>query len=95
MKKIIIKQLNTEKTHTLLEKGIYAFYVNKKSRKEDIKKEVEIIFGVKVVDVNILVRPKKEASFRGKTGLLSQYKKAYVKVANGMKIDFENFVKNS
>lgn len=79
----------------LIEKGIYVFCVDRKSCKKEIKKEVELVFGVKVDNVNILVRPKKKASFRGKTGFLSQYKKAYVKVANGMKIDFENIVKNN
>lgn len=94
MKVIIIKQLNTEKTHKLVESGVYSFFVPRDIKKEEVKKEVERLFGVKVDGVNLLLKPKKIKSFRGKYGELKRYKKAYVKVAKGMKIDFENVVKN-
>ena len=54
----------------------------------EIKKDVETVFGVKVVDVRTTNCPVKNKSFRGNAGRMSQYKKAYVLVANGMKIDF-------
>ena len=40
-----------------------------------------------------LIRPKKKKSFRGVNGEINGRKKVYVKVANGMKIDFDNVVK--
>ena len=88
MKATIIKQLDTEKTHKLLEGNRYAFLVAKCANKEQIKNDVETVFGVKVIDVRTTNLPVKSKSFRGAAGRMSQYKKAYVLVANGMKIDF-------
>ena len=93
MKTVIIKQLNTEKTYKLVEKNVYTFLVSVNANKCDVKKEVEKIFGVKVDSVNITSRPRKTKSFRGVAGEIGGGKKACVKVANGMKIDFENVVK--
>ena len=88
MKATIIRQLDTEKTHKLLERNRYTFLVTRSANKEQIKKDVEMVFGVKVVDVKTTNCPVKNKSFRGTAGRMSQYKKAYVLVANGMKIDF-------
>ena len=77
-----------------MENGVYSFIVPVCSKKNDIKVEVEKLFGVKVTDVRTVVRPKKNKTFRGNSGEIGGYKKAYVKVANGLKIDFENIVKN-
>jgi large subunit ribosomal protein L23 len=88
MKATIIKQLDTEKTHKLLEGNRYTFLVSRTANKDEIKKDVETVFGVKVVDVRTTNCPVKNKSFRGNDGRMSQYKKAYVLVANGMKIDF-------
>lgn len=93
MKTVIIKQLNTEKSYKLAEKNVYTFLVSADSNKYDVKKEVEAIFGVKVDSVNVVSRPRKTKSFRGVVGKIGGGKKACVKVANGMKIDFENVVK--
>ena len=88
MKATIIKQLNTEKTHKLIEGNRYTFLVVRTANKEEIKKDIENVFGVKVVEVRTTNCPVKNKSFRGVVGRMSQYKKAYVLVANGMKIDF-------
>ncbi len=88
MKATIIKQLDTEKTHKLLEGNRYTFLVSRTANKEEIKKDVETVFGVKVVNVRTTNCPVKNKSFRENAGRMSQYKKAYVLVANGMKIDF-------
>ena len=56
MEDIIIKPIATEKTMLQLEKeNKLSFIVNKKSRRGDIKKEVEEKFSVKVTDVNIII----------------------------------------
>ena len=92
MKTRIIKQLNTEKTHSLEEKGIYTFVFSVGSRKLDIKKVIEKTFSVKVDEVRVLNTPKKVVSFHGKQGFRFGYKKVYVRVANGMKITVKDDV---
>jgi large subunit ribosomal protein L23 len=86
-------QIITEKAHKLLEQGIYVFCVDKKSKKDDIAKNIESVFSVKVENVRVANMPKKFKSFRGTKGFESSYKKAYVKLLPGMKIDFENLDK--
>lgn len=56
MVEYIIRPVATEKTMLQVEKeNKLTFIVHKKSRKEDIKKEVEERFSVKVDSVNILI----------------------------------------
>lgn len=90
---ISIKPLSTEKSSKLIEAGIYTFIVPVEMRKDFIKKEIENVFGVKVNNVMTLIRPTKNKSFRGVSGEINGCKKVYVRVANGMKIDFDNIVK--
>ncbi len=57
----------TEKTTTEVEKNILTAIVDKRARKEDIKRDIEKRFEVKVEKVNTLITPKGE-------------KKAYIKL---------------
>ena len=82
------KRLETEKTHKMSEDGVYVFLMPIGMRKESIKSSVEKSFSVKVSDVRTLIMPDKLKSFRGKGGCLNRYKKAYIKLADGEKIDF-------
>ena len=93
MKNRIVKQLSTEKTHKLQESNVYVFLFPKATKQEEIKKLIEKQYAVKIDDVRVVNLPRKEKSFRGKQGVLTQYKKAYIKVARGMKIEAENVVK--
>ncbi len=93
MKTRIVKQLNTEKTHSLEEKGIYTFVFSAESRKADIKKIIEKTFSVKVDDLRTLNTPRKVKSFRGRRGVQSCYKKVYVRIAKGMKIATKEDIK--
>jgi large subunit ribosomal protein L23 len=93
MKVNIVKQLNTEKTYKLGESFVYVFLVSKNSRKDEIKKNIESSFGVKVVNVNTLNTPKKIRSFRGVQGIATTYKKAYITLEKGQKIEFGSEVK--
>ena len=88
----IVKQVNTEKTHKLQDSGFYVFLFQKNIRKDAIKKIIEQKYAVKVDSINTINLPKKISVFRGIRGCLTQYKKAYVKVARGMKIDFNDSV---
>ena len=69
----------------------YAFRVNKRANKLEIKKAVEEFYGVNVVDVNTVVVPGKNKTRYTKAGFIQgvkpAYKKAYVTVAEGENID--------
>lgn len=86
---VILKPLFTEKALALKEEGIYAFSVDRRANKIEIKNAVEKIFGVKVKEVMIVnVRGKKRTRYR-KEGFTSSWKKAYVKLKEGEKeLDF-------
>ena len=87
---ILIKPIISEKA-TLLRDGEnkVAFYVNKLANKIEIGKAVEKAFNVKVVDVNVVNRKVEPKMRHGRViGKVSGYKKAYVTLAAGDKIDF-------
>ncbi|MFA5848360.1 MAG: 50S ribosomal protein L23 [Bacteroidetes bacterium GWF2_40_14] len=91
--RILIKPLVTEKMTIQGEKlNRYGFEVDRDANKIDIKKAVEEMYGVKVLDVNTVNYNGKRRSRFTKAGLLSgrsnHYKKAFVTLASEDKIDF-------
>ena len=89
---ILVKPILTEKANGQQEKlHRYAFRVNKKANKLEIKKAVEDFYGVTVTDVNTTVAPGKNKTRYTKAGFIkgakSSYKKAFVTVAKGETID--------
>jgi len=89
---VLIKPILTEKANNQQEKlGRYAFKVNKKANKLEIKKAVEEFYGVNVTDVHTLVVPGKNKLRSTKAGMIQgvkpAYKKAIVTVAEGETID--------
>jgi large subunit ribosomal protein L23 len=75
LSEVLIKPIVTEKANAQQEKlRRYAFKVDKRANKLEIKKAIEEFYGVNVVDVNI-------------KGIKSPYKKALVTVAEGDSID--------
>ena len=89
---VLIKPIITEKANTQAEKlRRYAFKVNRKANKLEIKKAVENFYGVAVLDVNTVVSPGKNKTRYTKAGFIKgvkpAYKKAYVTVAEGDTID--------
>ena len=90
---VLKKPLISEKMSNLGEKlNRYAFVVDQKANKIEIKKAVESFYGVKVEDVNTMRVPAKNRSrytrTRVITGRKSGYKKAIVTLASGDSIDF-------
>jgi large subunit ribosomal protein L23 len=77
----------TEKATLLSEKNQVVFRVSLESNKFQIKKAVETLFGVTVLGVNTLVVKGKTKRFKGRPGRRSDFKKAYVKLAEGQTID--------
>ena len=66
----------------------FVFRVRKDATKPDIKAAVELMFEVKVDSVQVLNAAGKSKRFGGRPGKRSDFKKAYVKLAQGQTIDF-------
>jgi large subunit ribosomal protein L23 len=77
----------TEKVTAVSAHNQVVFNVALTATKPDIKAAVEGLFGVKVKAVNTLVRKGKKRTFKGRTSLLSDVKKAYVTLMPGEKLD--------
>ena len=89
---ILIKPILTEKANGQQEKlRRYAFKVNRRANKLEIKSAIEQFYGVNVLEVNTLVVPGKNKTRSTKAGIISGiksgYKKALVTVAEGETID--------
>jgi large subunit ribosomal protein L23 len=87
MYQIIRNPVITEKATMLTEKGQVVFRVSLEATKPEIKAAVEGLFGVTVLGVNTLVQKGKTKRFRGRPGVRSDVKKAFVKLAEGQTID--------
>ena len=83
----IIKPIVTEKSTLLLENNQVVFLVDINSNKIDIKKSIELIFGVKVSAVNVIKVKGKTKRFKGTLGKRSDYKKAIISLPDGQSID--------
>lgn len=89
---VLVKPILTEKANAQQEKlRRYAFRVDRRANKLEIKKAVEEFYGVNVIDVNTAVVPGKNKTRYTKAGFIqgmkSAYKKALVTVAEGETID--------
>jgi large subunit ribosomal protein L23 len=83
----IIKPIVTEKSTLLSENNQIVFLVNINSNKIEIKKSIELIFGVKVKAVNVIRVKGKVKIFKGKSGKRPDYKKAIISLPEGQSID--------
>lgn len=77
----------TEKTTDLGRKNQYVFRIWAKVNKVEVKKAIEDLYKVKVVDVKIIKIPAKRRRFGRISGWKKGYKKAIVKVKEGQKIE--------
>ena len=89
---ILIKPILAEKANAQQESlRRYAFKVNRRANKLEIKTAIEQFYGVNVLEVNTLVVPGKNKTRSTKSGIISGvksgYKKALVTVAKGESID--------
>ena len=90
---IIKKPVITEKMTAITEKlNRYAFIVDKRANKLQIKQAVQDLYGVQVESVNTINYEGKLKSRYTKTGVISgrrdAFKKAIVTLAKGETIDF-------
>ena len=65
----------------------YVFEIAKTATKADVKAAVEQIFAVKVEAVNVVNVKGKNKSFKFRQGKRGDWRKAYVKLAEGQSID--------
>ena len=84
---VILKPVVTEKSTILSENNQIVFLVKIDSNKINIKKSIELIYGVKVNSVNIIRVKGKTKVFKGKVGKRSDYKKAIISLPKGQSID--------
>ncbi|MEE8603066.1 50S ribosomal protein L23 [Euzebya tangerina] len=84
---VIIAPVVSEKSYGLMDEGKYTFVVHPSSNKTEIKKAVEEIFGVKVRNVNTMVRKGKAKRFGLTMGQRKDTKRAIVTLADGEEID--------
>lgn len=77
----------TEKVTAASEHNQYAFSVDPRATKTDIKKAVEAIYGVKVVDVRTQVRQMRDRTYKYGKSIGKTWKRAMVRVAEGQKIE--------
>lgn len=84
---IIRNPLISEKSTLVSQYNYYVFKVSPKSNKSEIKQAIEKLFNVKVLSVNTLNQEGKVKKFRNKPGKRANFKKAFVKLAEGNTID--------
>jgi len=83
----LIEPWITETASELAAKNKYVFRIKKDSDKLNVKRAIETIFKVSVISVNIVNIPRKKRIRGTTTGWKSSYKKAYITLKEGDKID--------
>jgi large subunit ribosomal protein L23 len=84
---VILGPVVSEKSTAAGEVGTHVFKVLRDASKTEIKQAVEKIFEVKVESVRTLVQDGKMKRFGGRMGRRNHWKKAYVSLAPGEKIE--------
>ena len=82
----------TEKATGLSEQNKVIFKVHENASKISIKKNIEKIFKVKVIKINIINKKPKTKTVRGKLGFKKGFKKAVVTLKKGQTIDLSTGV---
>ena len=87
---VLIAPHVTEKTSLAMQNhNQYTFKVRRDATKTDIRKAIELMFDVKVAGVQVVNEPGKTRRFGRIEGRTQDWKKAYVRLAEGQTIDYE------
>ena len=86
---IIYAPIITEKSAMMANENKYAFKVDPRANKTEIKQAIENIFNVKVVSITTANSHPKKRRVGKYTGYTDKYKKAIVKLAEGNSINFD------
>lgn len=84
---IIIRPIISERSMDLVEENKYAFFVDRRANKVEIKKAVEELFDVDVTAVNTVNIPGKKKRLGRSEGRTPDRKKAIVTLQAGDKIE--------
>ena len=87
MYEIVRSPVITEKATLLTDRNQMVFRVAIDATKPEIKKAIETLFKVTVTGVNTLIQKGKTKRFKGRPGVRSDVKKAYVRLSEGQIID--------
>ena len=83
----IISPIVTEKSTNISEQNKIVFKVNVDANKNNIKKNIEKIFKVEVIKVNIINKKTRIKITRGKKVRVKGFKKAIITLKKGQHID--------
>jgi large subunit ribosomal protein L23 len=87
---VLIAPHVTEKTSLAMQNSNqYTFRVQRHATKTDVRQAVELMFDVKVQEVQVVNEPGKKRRFGRTTGRTQDWKKAYVRLIQGQAIDYE------
>ena len=86
---IIYAPIITERTALMANENKYAFKVDPRANKTQIKQAIETIFNVKVESITTTNSHPKKKRVGKYTGMTNKYKKAIVKLAEGNSINFD------
>ncbi|NQZ96088.1 MAG: 50S ribosomal protein L23 [Myxococcales bacterium] len=86
---VIQRPLVTEKSNIgREEENIVTLAVDPRANKHEVRRAVESLFDVKVLDVRTMVMPRKKRRVGKYLGRKPQWKKAIVRLAEGHSIEF-------
>ncbi len=77
----------TEKASDLIGKNQYVFKIFSQTNKTEVKKAIEDVFKVNVLDVKIINTPKKKRRLGKIKGFRKGYKKAIIRIRKDQKIE--------
>lgn len=90
--RLLVKPLVTEKITYLQSEGQYGFEVRPEANKQEIKKAIEAIYGVKVIKVRMINCLGKEVRYGRMTGRRKDRKKAIITLKKGERIEVHKSV---
>lgn len=85
--KVLMHPVVSEKSAGMAQQGKYVFSVEKNTNKIEIKKAIQNVYGVRVIDITTVVMYGKRKRFGRIAGRRSSWKKAVVTLAAGQSID--------
>jgi len=83
----ILSPLITEKSTNLSEQNKIVFKVPSKANKKNLKTNIEKIFKVNIIKINIINKQSRVKLTRGKKVKISGFKKAIITLKKGQSID--------
>ncbi len=84
---ILIKPRITEKATMTAEKSVYVFEVLPSATKAEVERAFVEKYKMNPVKISTVTTPAKSVFVRGKRGKKSGYKKAYIYLAKGQKLE--------